>query len=48
MGKNGNRDIGIYQALANLSAGQTYIYAKTDGTCYENLLFGLIVWLTTD
>ena len=38
-GKNGNRDIGIYQALANLSAGQTYIYAKTDGTCYENLLF---------
>lgn len=38
-GKNGNRDIGIYQALANLSARQTYIYAKPDGTLYENLLF---------
>lgn len=38
-GKNGNRDIGIYEALANLSAGQVYAYAKPDGTIYNNLLF---------
>jgi TonB-linked SusC/RagA family outer membrane protein len=38
-GQNGNRDIGIYEALANLSAGQVYAYARPDGTVYNNLLF---------
>lgn len=38
-GENGNRDIGIYEALANLSAGQVYAYVRPDGTIYNNLLF---------
>lgn len=38
-GVNGNREIGIYEALANLSAGQVYAYIRPDGTLYNNLLF---------
>jgi TonB-linked SusC/RagA family outer membrane protein len=38
-GENGNRDIGIYTALANLEAGTSYIYATPSGTTYERLLF---------
>jgi TonB-linked SusC/RagA family outer membrane protein len=34
-GENGNRDIGIYDALSNMSTGK-YPYQTTSGTVYEN------------
>lgn len=34
-GKNGNRDIGIYQALSQLSGGGKYSYITQNGTLYE-------------
>lgn len=34
-GQNGNRDIGIYQALAQLSASGSYSYATENGTLYQ-------------